>query len=335
MTSDPVTNFNYPETWVSRCNDPQGLLLVREGLAVLTSSGKVLRRGYTTGTSASAACKAAVLSLKGEVHEVDIDLSCGLRVRVPTAGMWGIGTCQKFAGDYTTDATAGIEFVCLASPRDKGVNINYGKGIGRLTRPFNGMVRGDPAVSKNALLSIKRAVDQAMTHLGVEGIELDLTVRKGEVTSKRTMNEKVGIVGGISILGSTGLVEPWDDHVETSVMQRIKDGESVVLTTGRTGLRYSRLLFPEKESVLVGVNMGQAIKEAKGEVILCGMPGLILKFLDPQILEGTGCMTVDEMLTHDQWKSRMIDTLHRSKDIRNDLRVVLVDRSGNVLGDSG
>jgi cobalt-precorrin-5B (C1)-methyltransferase len=335
MTSDPVTGFDYPESWVRNCADPEGMELVASGLAVLTSNGKVLRRGFTTGTTASAACKASILSLKGEVHSVQIDVACGLRVNVPTSGMWGIGTCRKYPGDYATDATSGLEFVCLANPGDKGIKINYGNGIGRLTRPFNGKAEGDAAVSKNASLSIEKAVGQALAEMGLEGVELDLSVRNGAEAAKRTMNEKVGIVGGISVLGSTGLVEPWDDHIETSVMERIRNGQRVVLTTGRTGLRYSRLLFPDRESVLVGVNMGQAIKEAQGEVVLCGMPGLILKFLEPNILEGTGCITVDEMLTDARWNGRITEALHRSKAIRNDLRVVLVDKSGKILGDSG
>ena len=334
MTNDPVTGFEYPESWADRCQDAQGMELVAAGLAVLTSSGKVLRRGFTTGTTASAACKASILSLKHEVHAVQIDIACGLHLNVPTAGMWGIGTCRKYPGDYATDATAGLEFVCLAKPGDDGIQINYGSGIGKLTRPFNGRAEGDPAVSKNALLSIEKAVGQALDGIGLQGAELDLSVRNGAEAAKRTMNEKVGIVGGISILGSTGLVEPWDDHVETSVMERIRSGQRVVLTTGRTGLRYSRLLFPDRESVLVGVNMGQAIKEAQGEVVLCGMPGLILKFLDPHILEGTGCMTVDEMLTDARWNGRMTEALRRSKAIRHDLRVVLVDKTGKILGDS-
>jgi cobalt-precorrin-5B (C1)-methyltransferase len=335
MTSDPVTGFDYPETWISRCKSTEELRLVANGLAVLTSSGKVLRRGFTTGTTASAACKAAIMSLKGDVHDVEIDLSCGLRVNVPSDGMWGIGTCRKYAGDYATDATAGIEFVCLANPGEEGVTINYGNGIGRLTRPFNGIVEGEAAVSKNASQSIKKAIDQAMTQTGLKGVELDLTIKNGVNVAKRTMNEKVGIVGGISILGSTGLVEPWDDHVETSVMERVRSNDRIVLTTGRTGLRYSRLLFPERESVLVGVNMEMAIKEAEGEVVLCGMPGLILKFLDPHILEGTGCISVDEMLADDRWNGRLMEALHRSKEIRKDLRIVLVDRTGKILGDSG
>ena len=162
MTSDPVTGYEYPEAWVGKCDDSEGLRMVADGLAVLTSSGKVLRRGFTTGTTASAACKSAILSLKHEVRVVEINLSCGLRVDVSSVGVRGVGTCRKFAGDYATDVTAEIEFVCVAAARGSGVNISYGAGVGRLTRPFNDMAEGDPAVSKNASLSIDQAAREAM-----------------------------------------------------------------------------------------------------------------------------------------------------------------------------
>ena len=64
---DPVNGFDYPEAWVKKCSSPDLLPLVENGLAVLTSSGSVIRRGFTTGTTAAAACKAAILSLAGEV----------------------------------------------------------------------------------------------------------------------------------------------------------------------------------------------------------------------------------------------------------------------------
>jgi len=74
---DPVTGFEYPGAWVERCTSPALLLLVEQGLAILTASGTVLRRGYTTGTTAASACKAAVLSLSGNtVTSVSIHIPC-------------------------------------------------------------------------------------------------------------------------------------------------------------------------------------------------------------------------------------------------------------------
>ena len=81
---DPVTGFEYPAEWVERCTVPAQLLLAEQGLAVLTSSGTVLRRGFTTGTTAAAACKAAILSLSGTaISSVSVHIPCGLTVEVP------------------------------------------------------------------------------------------------------------------------------------------------------------------------------------------------------------------------------------------------------------
>ena len=92
---DPVTGFEYPEDWVAKCTSPEKLRLAEQGLAVLTSSGLVLRRGFTTGTTAAAAAKAAVLSLKTDTGSVSITLPCGIPVDVPASGHAGTGSCGK------------------------------------------------------------------------------------------------------------------------------------------------------------------------------------------------------------------------------------------------
>src|SRR5512136_582063 len=94
---DPVTGFEYPEAWVRACRDPGLLPEVERGLALLTADGTVLRRGFTTGTTAAAACKAAILSLGGEreVKGVFLVLPCMIRVEVPARGRGGEGRCVK------------------------------------------------------------------------------------------------------------------------------------------------------------------------------------------------------------------------------------------------
>src|SRR5690606_26325083 len=93
MIADPVSGFVYPPSWIERCGDPLLLDAVAEGLAVLTADGAVRRRGFTTGTTAAAACKAAVRSLREPVDEVGICLPCGLSIRVPVEGRGGTGRC--------------------------------------------------------------------------------------------------------------------------------------------------------------------------------------------------------------------------------------------------
>ncbi len=332
MIRDPVSFFIYPQDWVDRC-DPMRLEEVRSGLSVLLASGQVLRRGYTTGTTASAACKAAILSSIGELREVAVTTACGLEVMVPISASQGKASCRKFAGDYPQDATASLEFVASASP-DESLALNAGNGIGRWCRSTSRAEKGDASISPTARASIFLAMRQAMEELGWKGARVDLEVIRGEEVALRTLNPKVGVEGGISILGSTGLVEPWDDHLEQSNLERIAKADKVVLTTGRLGLRYSRLLFPDHEVVLVGSKMEKALQTAKGEVVLCGLPGLILKFIDPKVLRDTGCETVEDLRHSSLWNEVKDAKLEEFKSKYPDLRVVLLDRDGSVVGDS-
>ena len=141
---DPVTGFDYPEAWVKKCSSPDLLHLAEEGLAVLTSSGTVIRRGYTTGTTAAAACKAAILSLSGVVTSVPVHLPCGLEVSVPVFGLAGNASCKKFAGDYPDDVTAGCEFIAEATPLPEGIRFVPGEGIGRFSRDTPGSGKENP-----------------------------------------------------------------------------------------------------------------------------------------------------------------------------------------------
>ncbi len=108
---DPVTGFLYPNGWQEMSGIHGTSISSHEGFAVLTASGTILRRGYTTGTTAAAACKAAILSLDHDVSEVTIRLPCGLVAGVPVTAHTGHASCRKYAGDYPSDVTAGIEFV--------------------------------------------------------------------------------------------------------------------------------------------------------------------------------------------------------------------------------
>ncbi len=125
---DPVTGFEYPPEWTALIRDEAWSKLVEEGLAVLNSKGEVLRRGFSTGTTAAAACKASVLSLDGPVESVSITLASGIRVDVPVIGSEGAASCRKFPGDYLDDPTAGAEFVAEAFPEGEGVQIIPGRG---------------------------------------------------------------------------------------------------------------------------------------------------------------------------------------------------------------
>jgi len=331
---DPVSGFEYPEAWVEKCRSPDLLCLVKKGLAVLTSSGIVLRRGFTTGTTAAAACKAAILSLTKDVTTVSVAVPCGLIVSVPVSGSGGNASCKKFGGDYSDDVTAGCEFLAEAIPQKKGIHFLPGEGIGRFSRDTPRYRKGDPAISPAPLACILKSIEEATQKEGLSGIRVRLRIPEGESIARRTLNLKVGVIGGISILGTTGLVEPWDDHLEESVCERLSTSYDAVLTTGRIGLRYARLLYPDKEIVLVGSRIPEALAAARGKVTLFGLPALILRFISPDFLEGTGYATFEEFTASSGFHPAMESSLGKFKETYPNVRVVLVNRDGRILGET-
>jgi len=331
---DPVTGFEYPKTWQEKCRSPESLGDVARGLSVLTASGTVLRRGYTTGTTAAAACKAAILSLKIDVSSVRITIPCGLALDVPVMARNGSARCIKFAGDYPSDATAGLEFVARASPKESGISLVPGTGIGTFARDTPRFIKGTPAVNPAPLACILQSVQEALDETGIHGVTVTLSVPRGEEVAKTTLNPRVGVEGGISVLGTTGLVEPWDDHMTASVMDRISASRHVVLTTGRTGLRYARLCFPEHEVVLIGSRIGDALAAARGEVILFGLPALILKHIRPDFLNGTGFLTIEEMSTSSDFAERVNSALLSFRQEYPDIKVLIVNRDGTIVGET-
>jgi cobalt-precorrin-5B (C1)-methyltransferase len=177
-------------------------------------------------------------------------------------------------------------------------------------------------------------VQEALDLIGETGIEVRITVPDGRAVGARTLNPRIGVEGGISVLGTTGLVEPWDDHLVASTMDRIASAEHPVLTTGRVGLRFSRLLFPDREVILIGGKIQEALDSARGEVILCGLPALILRHINPTLLEGTGFGTVEELAASPEFPRIRDDALRAFRNLRPCVTVVLINREGRIIGES-
>lgn len=334
MLVDPVSGFVYPKEWADACADKTLLEKVRTGEAVLTASGMVLIRGYTTGTTAAAACKAAVLSLQKPVVTVKVTIPAGLLLTIEAPGKDGTGLCRKFSGDYPSDVTSGLLLIAHAEPGYNETTLCTGEGIGMWGRDTPRFQKGDPAISPTARDEIYLAIQEAKGETGITGVRVTLSAPDGFQTAKKTLNEKVGVIGGISILGSTGLVEPWDDHLEESVFHRIASAHMPVLTTGRIGMRYARLLFPDQEVILVGSRIDAALAEITARGILCGLPGLILKYLNPQFLSGTPYKTVEEMVPHPVFFERMEKEFRIFSEKRPEIKIIILGRDGTILGET-
>jgi cobalt-precorrin-5B (C1)-methyltransferase len=329
---DPVNNFQIPDEWINRAKIPQKELKERieSGRYVLLSNGSMLRRGYTTGTTAAAAAKASVSSMNSkapEILEISVPTPSGLRAILTVSADRGKAIARKDSGDHANDVTDGIEIVATAVRSDT-IIIKAGKGIG--------IKKGEPAINPSPMRQIEDAIKEALSETGFAGACITISVPEGKEIAKKTLNEKIGIKGGISILGTTGFVEPWNEHLGEMKEDVIREANKVVLTTGRLGMRYSHMLFPDYTVILIGSDISRGLKAAlsKRNVIIVGLPGLILKWAEPDILKNSGYLTVQEMID-DKKQNIIVDRALDDAVKKSGRRVVLLNRDGTILRDSG
>lgn len=251
---------------------------------------KSLRTGWTTGTCASAAAKAAALSLT-EGHtppEVEVGLPSGQRVGFPVLDR-GSGTAAvvKDAGD-DPDCTDGAELTAEVAWNDDGgpTELLGGPGVGTVTLPGLGLPVGAPAINPVP----RRMILAALGEVTDRPLQVTISVPGGEAMAERTSNARLGIVGGISILGTTGIVRPFSTAAyRASVVQQIdvaaaQGQRSVVLATGSRSERAARRELPHLAEVCfveVGDFTGIALRRAAGagmdRAVFVGMVGKITK----------------------------------------------------------
>jgi cobalt-precorrin-5B (C1)-methyltransferase len=253
-----------------------------------------LRTGYTTGTCAAAAAKGAALLLTGSLHKnVEIKLPGGSNalLSVHASGRKGSAAfCEivKDAGD-DPDVTNGALISATIKPiLTEGIIISGGTGVGVVTRPGLAVAPGKPAINPVPEMMIRNSVHEALTVNN--GVEIVISVADGAELAKKTLNERLGIVGGISILGTTGLVIPYSHEAYQESIRcaftvlRATGSDCAVLCTGRSSEKEARRLlpdFPEAAFILMADYFDFAIREAVihnfNKIIISGFPGKLLK----------------------------------------------------------
>ena len=259
--------------------------------------GKKLRFGYTTGTCAAAAAKAAaLLLLTGRAPAaVGIHTPKGIDLTLPVeeAKREGDGACcavRKFSGD-DPDVTDGV-LVCASVRLSAvpGVRIDGGAGVGRATKPGLKVPVGAAAINPGPRAMIERAVQEALEEVEpVPGLDVVISVPEGAALAAKTFNPRLGIVGGISILGTSGIVEPMSeealvDSIRLEIRQRRALGETrLVLAPGNYGMDFLRdeLGIPEERVVKTSNFIGRALDAAAeagfDQVLLAGHVGKLVK----------------------------------------------------------
>jgi cobalt-precorrin-5B (C1)-methyltransferase len=256
-----------------------------------------LRFGWTTGTCSAAAAKGAALLLRDGDPPLTVEVPLPKGQKRPTFplercerdGEGAIAVVIKDAGD-DPDVTHGAHLtarVTLLS--DPGIVLRGGEGVGTVTRLGLGLEVGGPAINAGPRAQITAAVGEVVD-LAAVGVDVEISVPGGEQMARRTSNPRLGIMGGISILGTTGIVRPFSTAAwRASVGQAIdvmdaQGTKTVVLTTGGRSEKAARRLLPELPEVCfveVGDFTGYALKRAaKLEFERCvfvGMAGKLAK----------------------------------------------------------
>jgi len=249
-----------------------------------------LRTGFTTGTCATAASKAAILSIINQknVDSVDVRLPKGdfIKIRIEECTFdKDHARCSviKDGGD-DPDVTHGAEiFVDLElTNKINAIEIDGGEGVGIVTKPGLGLEINTPAINPVPKKMIKENLTETANEiLQDNGIRVVISVPKGKELAYKTDNPRLGIVGGISILGTSGIVIPYSTASFAASIRQSLDvtiamgNDTVVLTTGGRSEDFSKKIvkLPEhcfvKMGDFVGYTVQQCVKKRYQESISC------------------------------------------------------------------
>lgn len=267
--------------------------------------GQKLRYGYTTGSCAAAAAKAAAFMLLSgrETNEVRLLTPAGIPLTLEVLDVTRTASSvscaiRKDAGD-DPDATDGVLVYATVCFREAGgVFIEGGQGVGRVTKPGLDQMVGNAAINSVPRKMITEALTEvwetfrekdASGKEGKKGLEVMIRIPGGEELAKKTFNPKLGIVGGISVLGTTGIVTPMSEEallatIRTEIKMRLAEGLPILpMAPGN----YGRAFFQEKygfsldlaveTSNFIADALGMAVSQGFSKILFIGHIGKLIK----------------------------------------------------------
>jgi len=263
---------------------------------------KGTRTGFTTGACAAAAARAAARCIVRGISLTQIETTLPNRQtvtfqlkRCERNGNEALASIIKDAGD-DPDCTHGAEIIATVSlQKDEGVDLLNGPGVGVVTKPGLGLPVGGPSITPVPRKNIVEMVLEELRFPGCDfrGARVVISVPAGEEMAKKTTNARLGVIGGISILGTTGIVKPYSTAAYmASVVQAVgvafEQGQrELVLTTGGKSEQFAMRLFPHlPEEVFIqvgdfiGAGLRSCAKKGVPVVRIVGMMGKLSKMAD-------------------------------------------------------
>ena len=258
--------------------------------------GKLLRRGYTTGSCAAAAAKAAAAMLLTQTSKYSVTLATPAGIVLTLEVLDGGFTpdnascaIQKDSGD-DPDVTDGSYIYAYVSKTDAGIEITGGEGIGRITKPGLDQPVGAYAINTVPRRHIRDECETICRECGYTGgLSVTISIPGGEEMAKKTFNPRMGIEGGLSVLGTTGIVEPMSEaavigaiRVELSLLYEAGHRD-VALTIGNYGESFARdalglsLESHVKCSNFIGEALSAAAEKGFSHALLIGHIGKLVK----------------------------------------------------------
>ena len=237
-----------------------------------------LRKGFTTGTCSAAAAKAGILAIINQkrIESVNVVLPKGDSIKIKIERCEFSTTSARCAvikdGGDDPDVTHGAEIIVdvLLSENSGEIEIDGGKGVGIVTKPGLGLEINKPAINPVPKQMINKNLNEVGEKLLLKnGIKVIISVPKGEELARKTDNPRLGILGGISILGTSGIVIPYSTaSFAASIRQNLDvslalGNDTVVLTTGGRSEEFSKSIvdLPEHCFVKMGDFSGYTIQQ--------------------------------------------------------------------------
>lgn len=257
-------------------------------------NGRKFRKGYTTGSCAAAAAKAAVIMLySGSILQaVSIDTPAGVRLTLPVTDVSITEEAIRCSiikdGGDDPDMTSGLKiFAEVKRTSMPGIDIITDEGIGIVTLPGLKVEVGKPAINPVPMKMILKEIQEVL--VATDGIQIKFSVPGGAEIALKTYNPKLGIIGGISILGTSGIVNPmseeaWKDSLtlELSVLSA-KGTKSAIFIFGNYGENFiSEKIRLDKNNIIkvsnfIGFMLDKAVEYGFEEILIIGHLGKLVK----------------------------------------------------------